>query len=103
FVIEHPQWIPPETQKKLNLRAGDDKGRIYRVYPADAPPRKSRWLHKMSGQELVAQLELPNGILRDLAHQMIVWNGDKSTVASLETLLKKSLIPQARLHALSAL
>lgn len=30
-VIEHPQWIPDEYQRKMNLRAGDDRGRIYRV------------------------------------------------------------------------
>ena len=33
LVIEHPQWIPIEWQRKLNVRAGDDKGRIWRVSP----------------------------------------------------------------------
>jgi putative membrane-bound dehydrogenase-like protein len=33
-VIEHPQWIPPEYQRKMNLYAGSDKGRIYRIVPA---------------------------------------------------------------------
>src|SRR5207302_1734137 len=31
--VEHPQWIPPDTIGKLDLRAGSDRGRIYRVYP----------------------------------------------------------------------
>jgi putative membrane-bound dehydrogenase-like protein len=30
-VIEHPQWIPLEMQKRVDLRAGSDKGRLYRV------------------------------------------------------------------------
>ncbi len=30
-VIEHPEWIPAEYQRKLNLRAGEDRGRIYRI------------------------------------------------------------------------
>src|SRR5262249_43931660 len=30
-VIEHPEWIPADWQKKLDLRAGADEGRIYRV------------------------------------------------------------------------
>jgi len=30
-VIEHPRWIPPEWQRKLDLRAGSDRGRIYRI------------------------------------------------------------------------
>src|SRR6478736_1452496 len=27
FVIEHPKWIPEAAQKKVQIRAGDDKGR----------------------------------------------------------------------------
>ncbi|MFN9717612.1 MAG: neutral/alkaline non-lysosomal ceramidase N-terminal domain-containing protein [Planctomycetota bacterium] len=33
-VIEHPEWIPAEYQRKMNLYAGNDKGRIYRIVPA---------------------------------------------------------------------
>ncbi|MEZ5301247.1 MAG: hypothetical protein R3F11_11435, partial [Verrucomicrobiales bacterium] len=33
FVIEHPEWISPEMQARLDLRAGDDRGRIYRIAP----------------------------------------------------------------------
>src|SRR6185312_15323642 len=39
MVIEHPEWIPKDWQEKLDLRAGHDRGRIYRVYPADKKPR----------------------------------------------------------------
>src|SRR5947209_844827 len=39
YVIEHPEWIPKDWQKKLDLRAGHDQGRIYRVYPENATPR----------------------------------------------------------------
>ncbi|MEJ7591802.1 MAG: PVC-type heme-binding CxxCH protein [Planctomycetaceae bacterium] len=34
-VIEHPEWIPPEYQRKMNLYAGNDRGRIYRIVPAN--------------------------------------------------------------------
>lgn len=34
-VIEHPEWIPPEQQRKLNLFAGNDRGRIYRITRSD--------------------------------------------------------------------
>src|SRR4030095_3386831 len=30
--IEHPEWIPEDLKRKVNLRAGEDCGRIYRVY-----------------------------------------------------------------------
>ncbi|MBL8813084.1 MAG: neutral/alkaline non-lysosomal ceramidase N-terminal domain-containing protein [Planctomycetaceae bacterium] len=33
-VIEHPEWIPAEYQRKMNLYAGSDMGRIYRIVPA---------------------------------------------------------------------
>ncbi|HMF12456.1 MAG TPA: PVC-type heme-binding CxxCH protein, partial [Gemmataceae bacterium] len=60
-VIEHPEWIPQDWQKKLDLRAGHDKGRIYRIYPKDRKPRAIVRLDKMGAKELVAQLESPNG------------------------------------------
>ncbi|APZ91951.1 neutral/alkaline non-lysosomal ceramidase N-terminal domain-containing protein [Fuerstiella marisgermanici] len=46
-VIEHPQWIPDEYQRKMNLRAGDDRGRIYRV-TAGQPRQAVAWPHGMS-------------------------------------------------------
>lgn len=30
-VIEHPEWIPDEIEKTLDLKDGTDKGRIYRI------------------------------------------------------------------------
>ena len=35
-VIEHPEWIPDDWEKRLDLRAGSEQGRIYRVYPVDS-------------------------------------------------------------------
>jgi putative membrane-bound dehydrogenase-like protein len=34
-VIEHPEWIPPEYQRKMNLYAGNDRGRIWRIVPVN--------------------------------------------------------------------
>ena len=101
--IEPRHWDAPNTELTRNLGEGDDKVVVYRVYPTDAPPRKVRWLAKMTTDELVGQLELSNGFLRDLAHQMILWNGDKKAIEPLQKLVQKSLVPQARLHALCAL
>ncbi len=39
YVIEHPEWIPDDWEAKLDLRAGSEQGRIYRVYPVDKKPR----------------------------------------------------------------
>ena len=66
-VIEHPEYIPVEWQKRLNLRAGDDMGRIYRVYPVGQPPRKFTRLERLDTAGLVAALDSPNGWQRDMA------------------------------------
>ena len=33
YMIEHPDWLPPEGKKELEpfYRAGEDRGRIYRL------------------------------------------------------------------------
>jgi hypothetical protein len=54
LVIEHPEWIPKEMQARLDLRAGADKGRIYRVLPEGVTLRKVPNLGKMTGAELAA-------------------------------------------------
>ena len=41
LVLEHPEWIPAEMVKHLDLRAGEDAGRIYRIsvgVSAGVPP-----------------------------------------------------------------
>ena len=103
FVIEHPKWIPPEVQAKLDLRAGDDKGRIYRVYPTGVKPRQFVRLDKLDAAGLVAALDTPNGWQRDKAHELLLERNDKSAVEPLAKLLASSKLPQARLHAMYAL
>jgi putative membrane-bound dehydrogenase-like protein len=104
FVIEHPKWIPDEWQQKLNLRAGDDKGRIYRIYHQDRPPRPIARLDKLDTAGLVAALDSPNGTQRDLAQQMIVWKSDRAAAVSpLMALIMTSDRPQTRLQVLCTL
>jgi putative membrane-bound dehydrogenase-like protein len=103
FVIEHPKWIPPAAQKKLDMRAGDDKGRIYRIFPADKQPRPIVRLDKLDTAGLVAALDSPNGTQRDLAHQMLIWRGDKEATGPLQRLAGGSKRPQTRLQAFCAL
>jgi glucose/arabinose dehydrogenase len=42
LVIEHPEYFPDELKRRADLRAGEDKGRIYLIYhanaQADSPP-----------------------------------------------------------------
>jgi len=38
FVVEHPRWISAERLKQFDVRAGADKGRIYRITAKDPKP-----------------------------------------------------------------
>jgi putative membrane-bound dehydrogenase-like protein len=89
-VIEHPEWIPHSWQRKLDLRAGSNRGRIYRVV-ADRDAMSARVDHKPAASielataardipkldradipGVVAALDSANGWQRDMAQQMIV-------------------------------
>jgi len=104
--IEHPEWIPKAWQDKLDLRAGHDRGRIWRVLPVAPAARPIPRLDRLELPELIAALDSPSGWQRDMVQRMILWRGDKravSAVAPLERLVEKAERPQARLHALSTL
>ncbi|HUG67182.1 MAG TPA: neutral/alkaline non-lysosomal ceramidase N-terminal domain-containing protein, partial [Pirellulaceae bacterium] len=105
YVIEHPRWIPQATLAELDVYAGQGRGRIYRVVPRDESRPSRPWprLDQMSDEELVGQLDQPNGTVRDLAQQLIVWRGGKQSNELLKRLVQTAKLPQGRLHALCAL
>lgn len=103
FVIEHPEWIPQEWQKKLELRAGSELGRIYRIVPEGAASPKIPRINRLENSDLVAQLESPNGTVRDLVHQMLLWRAAKDAVPSLMQMAVSGSRPTARVHALCIL
>ncbi|MCI0682408.1 MAG: c-type cytochrome [Gemmataceae bacterium] len=109
YVIEHPEWIPLDWQKKLELRAGHDKGRIYRVYPKDKTPRAIPRMDTMKAKELVKALESANGWVRDMAQQRLLSNSlsGASMVEQFRPLLveagKKNISPAPKLQVLAVL
>src|SRR5262249_45430589 len=86
-VIEHPEWISRQDQKKVDLRAGHDMGRLYRVFPVGSHPRKIPRLDKLDLAGLAAALDSPSGWQRDLAHMMLLWRNDRAGVPELEKVL----------------
>src|SRR5208337_2515248 len=60
-VIEHPEWIPADIQRRIDLRAGSQEGRIYRVYPGDRRPRPIPRLDRLDASGLVAALDSRSG------------------------------------------
>lgn len=103
FVVEHPRWITPDRLKELDLRAGDDKGRIYRVYPSGKTLRPIANLRSLSTPELVARLENPNGTERDRVHLELLHRRDTTAIEPLRKILSVSKSSAVRLQALSVL
>jgi putative heme-binding domain-containing protein len=99
-VIEHPEWIPDPIEKTLNLRAGDNKGRIYRVVPRGGLPRLKTTPAKGSLKELVEGLGHPNMWWRLTAQRLLVERRDPAAVPLLKRMLAESTVPLARLHLL---
>ncbi len=105
YMIEHPDWLPKEGKAELlpHYRAGDDRGRLYRVSREGAPAFRFTRLDKMSATELVAALDASNGWQRDKVQQLLLWRADKVAVSPLREMAAGSANPLARLHALCTL
>ena len=52
-IIEHPEWMPEELRNRPNLRAGSDRGRIYRVVSVDFKRPETPNMLAMSSDKLV--------------------------------------------------
>lgn len=90
LVLEHPEWIPSEIAKGLELRAGEDKGRIYRIAPKAKATKSIRSLVTKAAAEPVAALASSNGWLRDTAQRLLIEHGVKESVSSLLKLAKSA-------------
>ena len=99
-VIEHPEWIPDTVEETLDLRAGDDKGRIYRIVPHEGLPTVRPELADAGVPALIDGLARPNKWWRDTAQRILVERGDAAAVPPLRYVLRDSRDPLARLHAL---
>jgi putative membrane-bound dehydrogenase-like protein len=100
--IEHPWSIPDDIKAKLDLRRGNDRGRIYRLTPPQFFLSKKPRLGAATTAELVAQMANPDSWWRETAQRLICERQDMSAVGPLRTLLRTSH-DYARLHSLYAL
>ncbi len=102
-VIEHPWSLPENIKKLLDLNAGNDRGRIYRIAPAGFSARRPPQLGRATIQQLVATLEHKNGWHRDTAARLLFERGDLTAVPLLQKMLRDSTSALSRLHALHVL
>jgi putative membrane-bound dehydrogenase-like protein len=99
-VIEHPDYIPAKVREGLNLRAGENRGRLYRIAPKGwtrvAPPR----LDRMNPEALVDQLGHPDQWRRLTAQRILQERKPPTVVSRLRDMAASDGRPLARLHAL---
>jgi len=103
LVIEHPEYFPDELKTRPDLRAGDDKGRLYRVYPEGITLRKVPRLGPLDNTGLVDALASKNGWERDMAQRLIIQRGDTNLFQKLLELGESELDPRVRIQLLSTL
>ncbi len=103
YVIEHAQWIPPETTAELNLMAGQGMGRIYRVVPNDSASSALPRPGELPDRDLARRMNSTNGTLRDMVQRLLV---ERSAIDQRETLLevvKQGVTPAAQVQAAATL
>jgi putative heme-binding domain-containing protein len=107
YMIEHPDWLPPEGKQELlpHYRLGDDRGRIYRIVSTRESARKvqAKWFPTDSIASVVEALDSTNDWQRDKAQQLLVNLNDMSAVPLLERLVRSSARAETRLQALATL
>jgi putative membrane-bound dehydrogenase-like protein len=102
-LIEGAAFLPPQVLKHVDVAAGVDKGRIWRIVPDNFARPKPPALGKATTAELVALLESTNGWTRDTAARLLYQRQDKEAVEPLRRMAARGVSPQARVHALYAL
>jgi putative membrane-bound dehydrogenase-like protein len=95
LVLEHPEWIPANTARGLDLRAGESQGRIYRLVGpqglgSDLPLLKDPVQAIAKGRRWV----------RDTAQRLLLEAGEPSVVPRLVAVARDDSLPLAnRLQA----
>ena len=97
-VIEHPEWIPDDIEKGLDLGAGKDKGRIYKITRTETTDFDFKTFETVEG--MIANLEHANQWARKTAHRLLADSQlNEGDINSLEQLLSSDN-EMYRLHSL---
>ena len=99
-VIEHPDYIPEKIRKTLDIRAGENRGRIYRIIPKTGltPHRLNR--NPPSDADCIAWLSLSNAWRRNTAQRLLVERQATNSAPKLRDLALRASLPETRVQAL---
>ncbi len=98
-VIEHPEWIPDDLEANMDLAAGKDQGRIYRIFPRGKRDQSPCIFDTEDLPALIAGLDTDNQVCRLTAQRLLVDLADPSAEAALRASLSQ-FGPKGRMHAL---
>lgn len=97
LVLEHPEWIPAELAKGLDLRAGESLGRLYRISRKDHAPAKPV---QITTANAVATMASPVRWQRDTAQRLLLEEADPARAVELRALARATKDEPARLQLL---
>lgn len=101
--VEHPKFVPEDVAAKMDWRAGEDRGRIWRIVP-DGQLQFRSFPASESVEQLVELLRDANGWRRLLGQRLIVERQLKTAIPQLHSLLAdRSADPRSRMQAMWAL
>lgn len=103
--VEHPKFLPEEIVNQIDWRAGDDRGRIYRIVAVDQQPVAPKPSPRTT-MDAVGLLTSENGWDRSLGQRLLVEQQlarDAKEVVSAIRSLDGHAQPETRLHALVTL
>ena len=99
--VEHPGFVHSEMKDRVDWREGSQHGRIWRIRTQAAkPPSVRAQLAKATSDELVANLNHPNGWWRDTSQRLLVERRDPTSIPPLKAAATRSTKPQGRVLAL---
>lgn len=98
-VIEHPASLPPLIKKHIDLNAGFDRGRIYRIVPDDFEQPTVPDLTKATDSELAGFLTHSNAWHHDTAARLL---HERSTSGEVATIDIEAEDGQGRIRVLNA-
>ena len=98
-VIEHPDYIPEKLRRTLDVRAGDNRGRIYRVVPRGKSPTLKSPTARIPDSRWVAQLESSNQWWRTTAQRVLIERGARNQAGTIRRLAVSSPHAAARVSA----